>query len=290
MLTLLKFVTKTALTLALFGGAVSLSSLSGATPSAQSNPSTLNTTDVTSLDKMNNIDPNKAEPLQNAWGAILKKYAKTDPEGLVRFNYEALKDSPQNMEKLVTYIDTLSAQKPSTFERKQAMSYWANLYNAVTVLVVVENYPVSSILKIRSGLRPGPWKRKLVTVEGKKLSLDNIEHDIMRPTYKTPLVHYMVNCASIGCPNLKPTPWSVENFDAELDIAARAYINSPRGVQIIDGKITASKIYKWFKEDFGGNQAGVLTHVREYADPALLSKLEGKTKIKSYVYDWKINK
>jgi len=289
MLPFFKPAAKATLILTLLSVSLSLSSFSGATPSAQSSPSTLNTTDVTSVDKMNNIDPNKAEPLQDAWGVILKNYAKASPDGLVRFNYGALKASAQDMERLSEYIDTLSAQKPSSFERNQAMVYWANLYNAVTVLVVAENYPVSSILKIRSGLRPGPWKRKLVTVEGEKLSLDNIEHDIMRPTFKTPLVHYMVNCASIGCPNLKPTPWTTKNFDAELDIAARAYINSPRGVQVKDGKVTASKIYKWFKEDFGGNQTGVLAHAREYADPELLAKLEGKTKIKSYVYDWKIN-
>ncbi|MBL4852768.1 MAG: DUF547 domain-containing protein [Robiginitomaculum sp.] len=287
--TFLTSTAKTALTITLTGVMLSLWSVSNAAPSAQSTPPSMEKTDTTNVDTMSKVDPNMAAENHNKWGIVLQKYAKLDADGLVRFDYGALKASPTDMENLTAYIETLSKQKPSTFERKQAMSYWANLYNAVTVLVVVENYPVSSILKIRSGLRPGPWKRKLVTVEGEKLSLDNIEHDIMRPTYKTPLVHYMVNCASIGCPNLKPTPWSVKNFDAELDVAARAYINSPRGVYVKDGKVTASKIYKWFKEDFGDNPVGVLNHAREYADPELLSALEGKTKIKSYKYDWKIN-
>jgi len=289
-LTFLTSMTQAGLALSLICGTLSLSSVSSADPAHPPTASSPHTSDnVAHVDKMDKIGADISVPLQNEWDTILQKYAQTDADNLVRFNYGGLKASSQDMQKLTAYIATLSAQKPSTFERKQGMAYWANLYNAVTVLVVAENYPVSSILKIRSGIRPGPWKRKLVTVEGEKLSLDNIEHDIMRPTYKTPLVHYLVNCASIGCPNLKPTPWRVENFDAELDVAARAYVNSPRGVQVIDGKVTASKIYKWYKEDFGGDPAGVLAHAREYADPELLAKLEGKTKIKSYKYDWKIN-
>jgi len=227
--------------------------------------------------------------LHDKWANLLAKHMTTDSSGLARFNYAKLSTSPEDMQKLSTYIQGLSEQKPSTFERKQAMVYWANLYNAVTVQVVSENYPVSSILKIKSGIRPGPWKRKLVTVEGKRLSLDNIEHDIMRPTFKTPLVHYMVNCASIGCPNLKDTPWLAETLDEEADIAARAYVNSARGVTVQKGKVKASKIFKWFKEDFGGDQASILAHIRKYANNDLLAKLEGQTKIRGYVYDWSIN-
>ncbi len=223
------------------------------------------------------------------WANILGAYARPGDDGLVRFDYAALKSSPENMTALADYIGGLAAQTPSTMIRKEAMAYWANLYNALTVQVVAENYPVKSILKIKSGIRPGPWKRKLVTVESRELSLDNIEHDIMRPTFNTPLVHYMVNCASVGCPNLKPTPWQAVILDVDLDAAARAYINSPRGASFTNGRLQVSKIYKWFKKDFGGNSAGVLAHLRQYADMDLLAQLNGTTKIKKYNYDWGVN-
>ena len=169
------------------------------------------------------------------------------------------------------------------------MAYWANLYNALTVQIVTENYPVKSIRDIKSGWRAGPWKRDLVTVEGETLSLDNIEHDIMRPTYGTPLVHYMVNCASVGCPNLKETPWQAETLDADLDQAARAFINSPRGVNSNKGRLQVSSIYKWFDDDFGGSQQGVLNHLAQYADEDVAAKLLGRKKIDKFDYNWGVN-
>jgi hypothetical protein len=95
-----------------------------------------------------------------------------------------------------------------------------------------------------------------VTVEGEALSLDNIEHDIMRPRYQAALVHYAVNCASIGCPNLKATAWRAETLAADLDAGARAYINHPRGVTVTEDGVIVSRIYRWFREDFGDSEAG----------------------------------
>ena len=226
----------------------------------------------------------------NLWRNVLVNHTNEDANGLVRFDYASLKASPNDMAALTSYIDGLAAQKPSTFERKEAMAYWANLYNALTVRIVAENYPVKSIRKIKSGLLPGPWKRDLVTVEGEELSLDNIEHGIMRPTFKTPLVHYMVNCASIGCPNLKETPWDAKTLDADLEVAARAFVNSPNGVTLNSkGRLQASSIYKWFQKDFGGSQQGVLEHLAQYANEETAAILEGRTKIDKFEYDWGVN-
>lgn len=223
------------------------------------------------------------------WRNVLVNHTNKDTNGLVRFDYAGLKDAPNDMAALTQYIDELAAKTPSTFERKEAMAYWANLYNALTVRIVAQNYPVKSIRKIKSGLLPGPWKKKLVTVEGEKLSLDNIEHDIMRPTFNTPLVHYMVNCASIGCPNLKETPWYAETLDQDLEQAARAFINSPRGVTTNKGRLQVSSIYKWFQKDFGGSQEGVIQHLSEYANEDVSAKLLGRQKIDKFDYDWGIN-
>ncbi len=231
----------------------------------------------------------KTKTATDGWAHILQAYARPDATGLVRFNYAALSANPADLHKLAGFIAAQSQKQPSKMSRDQAMVYWANLYNALTVQIVAENWPVSSIRKIKSGLRAGPWKRKLISVEGRTLSLDDIEHGIMRPTFKTPLVHYMVNCASIGCPNLQPTPWRVASLRQDQERAARAYINSPRGVNLAHGRVQVSSIYKWFKEDFGGNEAGVLAHLQHYADAPLRAKLVKVKKIDKYAYDWAVN-
>ena len=223
------------------------------------------------------------------WRNVLVNHTNRDMDGLVRFDYAGLKAAPNDLAALSRYIDELAVQKPSTFGRNDAMVYWANLYNALTVQIVAENYPVKSIRKIKSGFLPGPWKKDLVTVEGESLSLDNIEHDIMRPTYQTPLVHYMVNCASVGCPNLKETPWQAATLDADLETAARDFINSPRGVMTNKGRLQVSSIYKWFQKDFGGTEKGVLEHMAQYAHEDIAAKLLGRTKIDKFDYDWGVN-
>jgi len=227
-------------------------------------------------------------PASTYWGDILGHYI-SDNNGLTQFDYAGLHASAKDTANLAEYIDHMAAQKPSTFAPDDAMAYWANLYNALTIQIVAQHYPIKSIRKIKSGYRAGPWKRKLVMVEGNELSLDNIEHDILRPTFKTPLVHYMVNCASIGCPNLKSTPWQSATLAVDQEAAARAYINSPRGAKFNEGRLQVSSIYKWFKADFGGGTAGVLAHLNTYADADLRAALQGRRKIDKYSYDWAIN-
>ncbi|MGJ8564329.1 MAG: DUF547 domain-containing protein [Alphaproteobacteria bacterium] len=224
------------------------------------------------------------------WDMILEKYVSApDAIGLARFNYGALRANAADQEALKAYITDMEAVDPKTLSEAEAIAFWANLYNAVTISVVIDNYPVKSIKEIKSGWRAGPWKKNLVTVAGENLSLDNIEHDILRKNYPSPLIHYMVNCASIGCPNLPNAPWTAENYDADRKAAARAYINSPRGVRITDKGLKISSIYKWYKEDFGGNNAGILAHLRTYADDELAAAIDGGVKIVDDGYSWSLN-
>ncbi len=223
------------------------------------------------------------------WQSLLHTYTMKDPSGLVCFDYAALKKSPEDMARLANYIAKMQAFKPSRFSRDEALAYWANLYNALTVQIVAKNYPVKSIRQIKSGLfHPGPWRRKLVKVEGRELSLDDIEHGIMRPKFKTPFIHYMVNCASISCPNLKTTPWTAAHLQEDLQKSARNYINSPRGVIIEDGKVQVSSIYKWYAGDFGG-PSHIVQYLQKYANADLRQKLDAHPKIDQYHYNWGLN-
>ncbi|MDZ7759199.1 MAG: DUF547 domain-containing protein [Desulfovermiculus sp.] len=170
--------------------------------------------------------------------------------------------------------------------------FWINLYNALTIQLVLEHYPVDSIKDISFGFLSfgGPWKEKLVTVEGQELSLNDIEHRILRPIWKDPRIHYGVNCASMGCPNLQPEAFTAQNTEDLLEKGAREYINHPRGASIEGGRLVVSSIYEWFQEDFGGNDAGMIEHLMQYAEPEFKEKLQGFDDIDDDRYDWSLNK
>lgn len=230
-----------------------------------------------------------------AYDALLQRYVKAQPDGVNRVDYATWKASKADLQGLNDYLEKAAKLTPSKMPRNAAFAYWANLYNAITLKVILDRFPVTSIRDIKSDgfLDPkayiGPWRSKRVTVEGKSLSLDDIENDIMRPAFKDPRVHYSVNCASFGCPNLPAKAWDAATLDAELDSAARDFVNHPRGVTVqAGGKLKVSSIYKWFRDDFGSDDAAVIAHLKKFAKPELLATLD-KATIGEDGYDWSLN-
>ncbi|GMV63715.1 MAG: DUF547 domain-containing protein [Parvibaculum sp.] len=227
------------------------------------------------------------------WARLLEAYLAEGEGGAPnRFDYGALKANGEDRAALRAYIASLEAVVPDALPRNEAFAFWVNLYNALTVEVVVDHYPVASIrdIAISPGLfSTGPWGKKLATVAGRELSLDDIEHGILRPDFGDSRVHYAVNCASAGCPDLAASPYAGAELDAMLDSAARAYVNSPRGARVEGGKLTASGIFKWYMKDFGGTEEGVLAELRKYAGPDLAAALENVSGVASYDYDWSLN-
>ena len=226
----------------------------------------------------------------SAWARFLGTYVKPDGNGLNRVSYGAV--TGPDRAALNSYVNALAGTKISTFNRAEQRAYWINLYNALTVKVILDHYPVDSIrdIDISPGLfSDGPWGKPLVTIEGEAVSLDDIEHRILRPIWRDPRVHYAVNCASVGCPNLMTRPFTASNADELMDRAARDYINHPRGARVADGKLVVSSIYEWFQEDFGGNDAGVIAHLKTFAAPDLAAALAGVTDIDDDAYDWDLN-
>jgi len=223
------------------------------------------------------------------WDAFLAQYLSTDAAGINRLDYSRV--SAADQANLDAYLGSLQQVRTVTLTRDQQLAFWINLYNAKTVDIVLEAYPVDSILKIKDGILPtGPWKRKVVTVDGESLSLNDIEHRIVRPVFREARIHYALNCAARSCPNLSPRAWRAEGLDKALTDAERAYVNDPRGITVsADGKITLSKIYAWFREDFGQNEAEILSRLTAFAEPPLREKLQGRTRVDNYVYDWALN-
>ena len=223
-----------------------------------------------------------------AFDAFLAEYV-AERDGMALLRYGAVTD--EDAAALQSYIDTLEAMTPSSLGRDEQLAYYFNLYNAAIIDVVLDNYPISSIKEVGGGVfNRGPWKDEVVTVEGERLSFDDIEHGIVRARFDEPRVHYAFNCASIGCPDIKGSAWRAGTLDADLDEAARAYVASDRGVRVDGrGRVTASSIYKWFQEDFGGSEEGVLEHVSAYATGKKQAALDEADGVRRYDYDWSLN-
>ncbi len=226
-----------------------------------------------------------------AWDRLLKTYVATPPDGISRFSYNRV--TPADRRALEDYLDRLSMVVPRKLSRDEQRAFWINLYNALTVKVILDHYPVDTIkqINISPGLfSVGPWRRKLMTVDGEPVSLDDIEHRILRPIWKDPRIHYAVNCAALGCPNLQPRAFTAGNGEFLLSKASIEYVNHPRAARFDGDRLIVSSIYLWFREDFGtGHEREIILHLAGYADPALKERLFGVRYIFDHAYDWALN-
>lgn len=228
-----------------------------------------------------------AQASTDLYGQLLSAVVKPDGEGYNRVDYALL---VKNRKALATIVQTLESNNPSMMEDDEAKAAWINLYNAATLAVIAEAYPVNSIREIDRGggfFGSGPWKDRFLMVEGEELSLDDIEHKKLLKRFKDPMVHYALNCASRSCPNLAAQPFTADNLQSLMEDNARAYINHKRGLEIRDGGIVASKIYSWYAKDFGGAK-GLKSHWMQWAEPELAASINA-AKISGYDYDWSLN-
>jgi hypothetical protein len=220
------------------------------------------------------------------WDAFLTTYVSQGADGIHRVRYSDV--TPESRQQLEDYISALEAINTAQLTRDQQLAYWINLYNAATVRLILEQYPISSIRKVTVSGK-GPWDHAVVTVQDTALSLGDIEHHIVRAIFPDPRIHYALNCASIGCPNLAMRAYTAETLEQMLDDAAKAYVNHPRGVSLRKNKADISKIYGWYREDFGDGEADVLAHIKRYAQGDLSESLKAIKKVGRYGYDWALN-
>lgn len=236
-------------------------------------------------------DPASTETVDHsAWAAFLETYLSKDDAGVHRVAYGKVTDADKNA--LHGYLESLRGVRVAGLNRDEQMAYWINLYNALTVRVVIQFYPVKSIqdIDLGSGLfGSGPWDRDLIRIDGEMISLNDIEHRILRPIWKDPRVHYALNCASVGCPNLADAPYTGAHINAQLGAAARAFVNSPRALRFTDDGMVISKIYTWFSEDFGGSAQMILDHLSRHASSDTEVKILQSLDINAYEYDWSLN-
>ena len=197
--------------------------------------------------RMNSSDA--AAPSHAAWDALLKKWV--DDKGMV--NYKGFK---QDRKQLQAYLRTLETHPPDEkkWSRDEQLAYWINAYNAYTIDLVLQHYPIKSIKDVKPGpLIPfvnSPWDIKFINIGGKELDLNNIEHSIIRPKFKEPRIHFALVCAAYSCPELRQEAYVAERLDAQLADQARSFLRDPAQNSVRADKLELSKILDWYSGDF----------------------------------------
>lgn len=223
--------------------------------------------------------PSDSKPITHEiWDSLVREYVTS--EGLVDY-----KGFIQDSTKLNKYLDLLSQSHPNdeNWNRNERMAYWINAYNAFTVKLIVNNYPVASIKDIKNGIPfvNTVWDIKFINIEGANYDLNNIEHGILRPKFKDPRIHMVLNCASISCPKLQNFAYTADKLDEQMDRSAREFLNNKDKNRITPEKAQLSKIFDWY----GGDFDSVQNFVNKYSEV----KINKDTKIEYLEYNWALN-
>lgn len=217
-------------------------------------------------------DWKNGKPDHNAFNKLLSKHVSSSG----KVNYKGFKADNHMLEDYLSQLQDNPIK--SGWSKKEKLAYWINAYNAYTIKLIVDNYPVSSITDLHGGK---PWDAKWIKLDGKTLSLNNIENDIIRPTFKEPRIHFAVNCAAKSCPPLSNSVWTAANLESKFETATKKFVNDSKYNSVSSSGANVSKIFEWYKEDFGDLTA----FLNKYAN----SPLGSGGKISFMEYDWKLN-
>jgi hypothetical protein len=212
---------------------------------------------------------------------LLKKYVRNG-----KVNYAGFKTEEA---KLDQYLKILESVDPGKLSRNEQFAFYVNTYNAWTIKLILSEYPGVTSIKDLGSLLKGPWKKEIVRIDGGVISLDHVEHEILRPRFKDPRVHFAINCAAKSCPPLRSEPFSGHILGRQLNDSTRSFINDPKSFRLEDDELFVSRIFKWFSEDFNEDIIGFFL---KYASGSLKKKLEANSdriKVKYLPYDWSLN-
>ena len=215
------------------------------------------------------------------YAELLEKYVKN---GVV--DYQGFKKEET---KLNQYLSTLEKTDVKALPKNEQFAFYINAYNAWTIKLILSDYPGIKSIKDLGSFFKSPWKKKIARINGKVITLDNIEHDILRPRFKDPRIHFAVNCASKSCPPLRSEPYQGDVLGQQLTEMTEAFINDPEYNRLEGNTLYASSIFKWYAEDFNDDIVGFFL---KYAKGELLEQLkqnQKQIKVKYLDYDWSLN-
>ncbi len=231
--------------------------------------------------KINDYPSNSFPISHELWDGLLKKYASKDG----KVNYKGfLQDSVQ----FNAYLTLLKSNHPNNkhWNEQERLAYWINAYNAFTVKLIVDYYPVKSIKHIKKGLPfiNSVWDIKFIKIEGATYDLNNIEHSILRTKFNEPRIHFAINCASVSCPDLRNEAYTPEQLQDQLSEQAKLFLNNPSKNKITTQKIELSSIFSWFRKDFKKN-GSLIDFLNIYAP----TEIDQNAEIDYLDYDWNLN-
>lgn len=220
------------------------------------------------------------------FGKVLRTFVE---DGSV--DYAGLERNPADLKAYLGRLASISKKEFRDWSEPEQIAFLCNLYNAATLQLIIDHYPVESIKKI-GGRWKGPWKQEVVSLFGEKVTLDHVEHDLIRKDYKEPRVHFALVCAARSCPPLRGEPYTPEKLDEQLEDQGRIFMNAPskNRVDLENRTVYLSKIFKWFSGDFEEASGSVLAFVRPYFPEDISKQLEdGEFAVEYMDYDWALN-
>ena len=215
------------------------------------------------------------------WADLLGKYIS--PQGV---DYTGMKNEEDRLDQ---YLKVLEDTNPEKLPRNEQYAYYINAYNAWTIKLILSGYPGVKSIKDFGTILKSPWQKKWVRINGKIITLDDVEHNILRPRFKDPRVHFAINCSAASCPPLRPEPYLAHTLDRQLDSSTRSFVNDANSYRLEGNTLYVSRIFKWFSEDFNEDALGFYL---QYAEGDLKEKLTGqkdKIRVKYLHYDWSLN-
>jgi hypothetical protein len=226
------------------------------------------TTQTQKIERTNTTDK-ETSVTHTSFNTLLTKYVTS--EGVV--NYKGLKTEQS---KLKTYIASLQSNSPnSSWSRNEKLAYWINIYNALTINLLLDNYPIASITKINKA-----WDTQITTINGKSYTLNDIENKVIRPTFNEPRIHFAVNCGAKSCPKLLNQAFTADKLEGQLQKQTIAFINSTQNKLTVN-KVQVSKIFEWYAADFGN----IIIFLNKYSK----TKINSNAKVSYLEYQWDLN-
>lgn len=184
-------------------------------------------------------------------------------------------------------MSELSQNAPNkTWPEEEKLAYWINAYNAFTIKLIIDNYPVKSIKDIKKGIPTinSVWDLKFFEIGGEKMDLNHIEHAILRKDFEEPRIHFAIVCASQSCPKLLNEAFTAEKLEAQLQQQAVDFVNDGSKNEFDKDEIRISQIFNWFKGDFTKGQT-----IQEYLKQFAKDDFKSDAKVKHLDYDWSLN-
>ncbi|MCB0686777.1 MAG: DUF547 domain-containing protein [Saprospiraceae bacterium] len=214
------------------------------------------------------------------WSELLQDHVSKD--GWVDY-----KGFQKDSLKLKEYLNLLSSGHPNdkNWSRDEQLAYWINAYNAYTVKLITDHYPVQSIKDIKNGIPfvNTVWDIKFINIEGHTYDLNNIEHGIIRPYFNEPRIHFAINCASVSCPRLLNEAYTADQLEEQLTNAARSFLADPLRNQVEKHRV--SSIFSWFRGDFKKKSGSLVKFINQYAPEVV----QEDTDLAFLDYNWQLN-